>query len=51
MASNENYDYSFKFTLLGMYGAGKTSIIDRYIENIFNEETRIINGIDYKIKK
>ena len=50
MASNKNYDYSFKFTLLGMYGAGKTSIIDRYIENIFNEETRIINGIDYKIK-
>ena len=51
MASNKNYDYSFKFTLLGMYGAGKTSIIDRYTENIFNEETPIINGIDYKIKK
>ena len=48
---NQQYDYLFKFTLLGRYGAGKTSLIDRYVEDIFNQETKRVKGIDYKLKK
>jgi len=44
------FDYSFKFTLLGRYGVGKTSLIDRYVEDTFNEETPYRNGRDYKLK-
>ena len=50
MLSNKQYDYIFKFTLLGRYGAGKTSLIDRYVEDIFNQETYPVRGIDFRIK-
>ena len=50
MSLIKQYDYLFKFTLLGRYGTGKTSLIDRYREDIFNQETPRLNGIDYKIK-
>ena len=44
MILNKQYDYKFKFTLLGRYGAGKTSLIDRYVEDIFNQETKRVKG-------
>ena len=50
MILNKHFDYKFKFTLLGMYGAGKTSLIDRYVEDIFNQETLRVRGNDYRIK-
>ncbi len=50
MLSNKQYDYLFKFTLLGMNGAGKTSFIDRYVEDIFHQETWPVKGIDFRIK-
>jgi len=50
MLSNKQYDYLFKFTLLGRYGAGKTSLLNRYIEDIFIPETPRVIGNDYRIK-
>ena len=50
MLSNKQYDYLFKFILLGRNEAGKTSLIDRYAEDIFNQETQSVRGIDFRIK-
>ncbi len=36
--SNKNYDYLFKFLLLGEENVGKTQLISRYVENEFHEE-------------
>jgi GTPase SAR1 family protein len=36
MIQNQNYDYLFKFILMGDAGVGKTSILQRYTERIFN---------------
>ena len=42
--------FSFKILFLGGIGVGKTSIINRYVKNIFiNDQTPTI-GIDYKSK-
>lgn len=36
---NSSYDYKFKICLLGDCGVGKTSLIKRYIRNIFSDTT------------
>ena len=50
MLSNRQYDHIFKFTLLGKNGSGKTSLIDRYVDDIFNQKTQLLRGNDYRIK-
>ena len=47
--SHHKYDYIFKITLLGKYGAGKLSLIVRYIDNNFYQKTQLIRGIDFRI--
>ena len=44
------YDYSFKILFLGGIGVGKTSIINRYVKNILNNDEKPTIGIDYKTK-
>ena len=44
------FDYSFKILFLGSIGVGKTSIINRYIKNIFINDQKSTIGIDYKTK-
>ena len=44
------YDYMFKITLLGKFGAGKSSLIDRYIDNKFYDINLYNRGTDYRIK-
>ena len=44
------FDYSFKILFLGGIGVGKTSIINRYVKNIFNNDQVPTIGIDYRTK-
>jgi small GTP-binding protein domain len=44
------YDYLFKFVLLGGAGVGKTSLILRYCDNEFQENYSATIGLDFKIR-
>ena len=46
----EGVDIAYKLLLLGESNVGKTSIILRYIENLFNESNTSTCGIDVKCK-
>lgn len=46
----ENYDYLFKYVILGDSGVGKSSILMRYIDNKFTEEHIYTIGCDFKVK-
>ena len=43
-------DFSFKILFLGGIGVGKTSIINRYVKNIFKNDQVPTIGIDYRTK-
>ena len=45
----KSYDYIFKVSLIGDASTGKTSIILRFIDNDFKEETSSTIGVDFKI--
>ena len=47
---NEKYDYVLKILILGDYGVGKTSLINRYIKNTFNPINYSILGPDVHSK-
>jgi small GTP-binding protein len=46
---NISYDYIFKVALIGDSGTGKTSILIRFIEDYFLEDTKSTIGVDFKI--
>ena len=48
---NEDYDYLCKLLLLGDSGTGKSSLVLRYTENIFQASLMSSIGVDFKIKK
>ena len=53
MAEEENekkYDYIFKLILIGSSGVGKSSILQRYIQKIFNAEYTCTIGVDFFMK-
>ena len=47
---NDEYDYLFKILLIGDAAVGKSSILLRYADNIFNEAYMSTIGIDFRIK-
>ena len=47
--SNINYDYIFKVALIGDSATGKTSILLRFIDDYFTEDTKSTIGVDLKI--
>ena len=44
------YDYLFKILLIGASNVGKSSIMTRYVDNIFSESYISTIGVDFKIK-
>jgi len=46
----EEYDYLFKILLIGDAAVGKSSILLRYADNLFNESYMSTIGIDFRIK-
>ena len=48
-SSNINYDFLFKISLIGDSNVGKTSIIVRFIDDYFKDDTQSTIGIDFKV--
>ena len=48
--SEKKYDYIFKLILIGSSGVGKSSILQRYIQKIFNTEYTCTIGVDFFMK-
>ena len=46
---NISYSFLFKVALIGDSGTGKTSILVRFIDNIFKDDTSTTIGVDFKI--
>ncbi len=45
------YDYYVKFMLIGDAGVGKTSLLNRYVNNRYSSEYKASIGFDFLIKK
>ena len=47
---SDNYEYIFKLILIGNSGVGKSSILQRYIQKIFNDSYSSTIGVDFFMK-
>ena len=45
-----NIDYTFKVLMLGAASTGKTSLSDRYVNGIFDPNTKLTVGVDFYVK-
>ena len=45
-----NYDYLFKILLVGDSGVGKSSMLSRFVDEIYTDEFISTVGVDFKIK-
>ncbi len=43
--------YTFKLIIAGDGGVGKTSLVDRYVNGTFREDTRITLGVQFMVKR
>src|SRR5579872_526150 len=49
---NNNYDVIFKTVIIGDAGVGKSSLLERYIDDLFKTDGSYVStiGVDFKIK-
>jgi GTPase SAR1 family protein len=45
-----DYDYLFKFCIVGDTGCGKSSLLLRYVDGVFTDSWISTIGVDFKIK-
>ena len=50
MSINQEFDYLFKILLVGNTSVGKSSLLLRFSENVFNESFLPTIGVDFKIR-
>jgi Ras-related protein Rab-1A len=50
MSLNSDYDYLFKIQLVGNSAVGKSCLLVRFADNIFNESFLPTIGVDFKIR-
>lgn len=50
ISNQETYDYMFKVLLLGDAGVGKTSLMWRFSDDVFNQTYISTIGIDFKLR-
>ena len=50
MANNQEYDYLFKLLLIGNSSVGKSSLLFRFVENVWDDNFVPTIGVDFKLK-
>ena len=45
-----DYDYVFKILLIGNIGVGKSSLLMRFVHDIFNDHFVVTLAVDFKVR-
>jgi len=48
--SSTRFDYIFKIVIIGDATCGKTSLLQRYVDEVFHEQSLTTIGVDFKLK-